>query len=195
VEQSSGVEQPQSIGSRGSGGDDDPITRFDTECSSYDGGVEDVPSGVCCTDSPLFVVPPTPRAHNDSSLWNAMISPLTKTVIKGVVWFQGEGDSSVQGGINYNCTFPGMIAEWRRAWHAGTGGLTEANFPFGFLQLGPVGCQCPALRSPNDVCNCPPSSIDVGWGLVRWSQTASYGCVCAHCPRAPCNTVQCSTVQ
>lgn len=76
-----------------------------------------LPQIISCS---LKKVPPTPRAHNDSSLWNAMIRPLTRTVIKGVVWFQGEGDSSVQGGINYNCTFPAMIAAWRRAWHAGT---------------------------------------------------------------------------
>ena len=32
-----------------------------------------------------------------------------------------------------------MMDEWRREWHAGTGGGTDANFPIGFVQIGPLG--------------------------------------------------------
>jgi hypothetical protein len=32
-----------------------------------------------------------------------------------------------------------MMDEWRREWHAGTGGGTDPNFPIGFVQIGPLG--------------------------------------------------------
>lgn len=51
-----GVAQKQARASGSLLGADSHAPRFDTECSSYDGGVERVPSGICCTDPPLFVV-------------------------------------------------------------------------------------------------------------------------------------------
>ena len=34
-----------------------------------------------------------------------------------------------------SCTFPTMIASWRKHWHEASGGATPAQVPFGFMQL------------------------------------------------------------
>lgn len=147
-----------------------------TECSGYDGGVAPTNHSMCCTNPPDFVVPPTPRASAPSSLWHAMIYPFTTTVIKGAIWFQGESDSSPAGSKLYNCTFPAMIKSWRSMWHHNTAGATDPLFPFGFVQLGAVGCTCNAGQS-RSMCNCPGNDPRTGPDFMglRWSQTASTG--------------------
>ena len=47
-----------------------------------------------------------------------------------------------EGDYHYNCTFPGMIADWRKNWKAAPspGGL---GFPFIFAQLSPYMDQAP----------------------------------------------------
>ena len=32
-----------------------------------------------------------------------------------------------------------MMSTWRQRWHEGTGGATDPTFPFGFVQVGPMG--------------------------------------------------------
>jgi sialate O-acetylesterase len=59
-------------------------------------------------------------------LYNAMIHPLTRFPIKGVIWYQGE--SNVGRAEQYRRRFPVMIRDWRRAWGIG-------DFPFLFVQL------------------------------------------------------------
>jgi len=41
-----------------------------------------------------------------------MIAPLQQTTIKGAIWYQGEANSDISD--PYACTFPGMIASWRK---------------------------------------------------------------------------------
>ena len=67
-----------------------------------------------------------------------------------------------------------MIADWRATWKAGTG-QTDAEFPFGFVQLnsvsnGPVYDDPPAAAEGGD-----PYSPSFGYGGIRWAQTAGYG--------------------
>jgi len=63
----------------------------------------------------------------------------------------------------YQCTFPAMIAAWRAAWAIGTGGQTDPQFPFGFVQLSVWG----------DPTNPPHPGEYVA--TVRYGQTANYG--------------------
>jgi len=96
--------------------------------------------------------------NQPSALWNSMIHPLLPLSIKGVIWYQGEGN--VNFPQQYNCTFPEMIRDWRQKFNAGSQGQTDANFPFGFVQLS-------AYRDN-------PAYTKRFPGL-RWAQTAGYG--------------------
>jgi sialate O-acetylesterase len=59
-------------------------------------------------------------------LFNAMVSPLIPFAFKGVIWYQGEANAD--RAHEYRKSFPLMITDWRKHWHAG-------NFPFYFVQL------------------------------------------------------------
>eukprot|EP00911_Craspedida_sp_UC1_P001902 UC1_evm2s1460 len=76
------------------------------------------------------------KSELPTHLFNAMVSPLLNHTIKGVIWYQGEANSGSP--ISYGCRQPAMIADWRAKWHAGSGGHTDALFPFGICQLAPV---------------------------------------------------------
>lgn len=47
-------------------------------------------------------------------LSNAMLNPLTRTPVRGVLWYQGE--SNVSRAAQYARTLPLMMADWRRRW-------------------------------------------------------------------------------
>lgn len=61
-------------------------------------------------------------------LYNAMIAPLTHFAIRGVIWYQGENNASVEQTPVYANLFQTMIRDWRRNWGVG-------DFPFLFVQL------------------------------------------------------------
>lgn len=58
--------------------------------------------------------------------YNAMIHPLTRFPVKGVIWYQGEANWDRPA--EYRHLFPTLIRDWRRAWR-------EADLPFYFVQL------------------------------------------------------------
>jgi len=62
-----------------------------------------------------------------SSLYNAMIAPLTDFKISGVLWYQGE--SNTANGENYKDLFTKMISSWRTEWNT--------DFPFYYAQIAP----------------------------------------------------------
>ena len=39
------------------------------------------------------------------------------------------------GMLNYHCTFPAMINDWRLKFTTATHGQVDAQFPFGFVQV------------------------------------------------------------
>ena len=100
-----------------------------------------------------------PKNPSDSSLWNSMINPLLKLTIFGAVWYQGEANSDYNRDF-YNCTFPGMIDDWRKNWYISSNQSTNPVFPFGFVQLA----------------NYDVETQSVGYyPALRWHQTADYG--------------------
>lgn len=58
-------------------------------------------------------------------LYNAMIAPLTNYSVKGVIWYQGEANTS--RALEYEKLFPAVIQDWRNHW--------QQNFPFLYVQL------------------------------------------------------------
>jgi len=70
------------------------------------------------------VAPNSP--NNPTLLYNAMVHPLSKYTIKGVIWYQGEGNST--RAHQYRRLFPKLIEDWRNTWKQG-------DFPFYFTQL------------------------------------------------------------
>ena len=59
-------------------------------------------------------------------MYHAMIAPLTRFPIKGVIWYQGESNAGKHE--EYKELFSAMITNWRTAWGIG-------DFPFLFVQL------------------------------------------------------------
>lgn len=72
--------------------------------------------------------PPANNARENSSLYNAMIAPLTQLAIRGAIWYQGE--SNVFRAEQYRTSFPLMIVDWRKAFGRG-------DFPFYYVQIAP----------------------------------------------------------
>jgi len=77
-----------------------------------------------------FIIP-----TNHSCLFNSMIYPFTRLVIYGVIWDQGEGNGAGSTDDTYACSFAKMIGTWREIWNQRTNGITDLEFPFGFVQV------------------------------------------------------------
>jgi sialate O-acetylesterase len=77
--------------------------------------------------------PPIPS--QPSALFNSMIYPFTRTVIYGIIWYQGEANGAPFLDKTYACSFAKMIQYWRQIWNERTNGITDIQFPFGFVQV------------------------------------------------------------
>jgi sialate O-acetylesterase len=73
--------------------------------------------------------PPNPYVRRPGALYNGMIAPLHKLPIRGVIWYQGEGDAAFPEW--YETLFPALIRSWRAAW--------GRELPFLFVQLSTFG--------------------------------------------------------
>ncbi len=63
--------------------------------------------------------------NHGTAIYNAMIHPIARLPIKGVIWYQGE--SNAGRAWQYREAFPLLIRDWRRLW--------GSEFPFLFVQL------------------------------------------------------------
>jgi sialate O-acetylesterase len=84
--------------------------------------------------------------HGPAELYNAMLAPITAFPIRGVVWYQGERNTSLRRAMVYSRLLETLIRDWRQAWG-------EGDFPFLFVQLpnfkagrGAWGTAWPELR-------------------------------------------------
>lgn len=72
-------------------------------------------------------------------LFNAMVAPLLKYNIKGVIWLQGE--SNRHESELYEKLFPAMVSDWRKQWGLG-------DFPFYYGQIAPYGSSDATRNGP-----------------------------------------------
>lgn len=88
--------------------------------------------------------PVEPVGPNDlkrpSGLYNYMIAPLQQFTIKGIIWYQGEGNAAYP--VQYRTLFPSLISSWRQQWGQG-------DFPFLFVQLAAFNKMNPEPEDPN----------------------------------------------
>lgn len=101
--------------------------RFPAEKAAWEKG--EAIALVAHTPNPMpwplpLVGPGTPYALN--GLYNGMIAPLQPYAIRGVIWYQGEGNWPRPA--EYAELLPEMIRSWRAQWGQG-------DFPFYFVQL------------------------------------------------------------
>jgi sialate O-acetylesterase len=69
----------------------------------------------------------TPAHQKASATYNGMIAPIINFVIKGAIWYQGEGNI---GSKEYPALMEAMVANWRKDFGIG-------QFPFYFVQIAP----------------------------------------------------------
>ena len=86
---------------------------------------------------PAGPVSPFTTVSSPSVLYNGMIAPLLPYAIRGVIWYQGESNSS--DAALYRILFSCMIADWREKWGRG-------DFPFLFTQIAPHPAFPPEIR-------------------------------------------------
>ncbi|HWC88529.1 MAG TPA: sialate O-acetylesterase, partial [Pirellulales bacterium] len=82
-------------------------------------------------------------------LFNGMIHPLMPLPIRGVIWYQGESNTSRPA--EYRKLFPLLIEDWRRGWK-------QPDLPFYFVQLASF---LPPPSDPNE---------NSGWAELREAQ-------------------------
>jgi sialate O-acetylesterase len=78
--------------------------------------------------APEFPWRPLQQMWRPAGLYNAMIAPLTRYTIRGVIWYQGESNSRLDRAFMYERLFQTMIRDWRDRWN-------EGDFPFLFVQI------------------------------------------------------------
>lgn len=85
-------------------------------------------------------------------LYNAMIHPLLGYRLRGMLWYQGESDTTRPA--EYGRLFPLLIEDWRRRFGQG-------ELPFHFVQLPNYS---EAAKDPNE---------PAGWAAIREAQAAT----------------------
>ena len=85
--------------------------------------------------------------ENWCSIYNAMINPLIRIPIKGVLWYQGESNFQDPGDLYYH-KMRALVNGWRKKWGQG-------DFPFYYVQLA-------SMYGVND-----NPEVDWGYGLIR----------------------------
>jgi sialate O-acetylesterase len=81
-----------------------------------------------------------------SSLYNGMIAPVTPLAIRGVIWYQGEANSSLDRAPLYHRLLSALIGDWRRQF-------AQGDFPFLYAQISSY-----------------EASPEEDWGMLRDAQ-------------------------
>lgn len=137
------------------------------------------------------IEPWTVSDAGSGAMYNAMIAPLHRFPICGVIWYQGETNVIQNDGLKYFDRMKALIEGWRKKWNL--------DFAFYFVQLAPhTGyqdgnlppvweAQVESLKLPKtgmavvtDVTGNvgdihPRNKLDVGNRLALWALAKTYG--------------------
>jgi len=81
--------------------------------------------------------------QSESALWNAMMAPLTKTSVRGAVWYQGS--TNVNWNLDYySCHIAALVQDWKKTFEEGhVAAENGLAFPFGIFQV----CQIDVFKN------------------------------------------------
>lgn len=101
-----------------------------------------------------------------SGLYNAMIAGLQRYPVRGVLWYQGEGN--VHNPRRYASTFPELIRSWRRAWN-------DPELFFLFVQISSLEKHAPKQKTLTEEFYKQLKPRESNWAELREAQgTALY---------------------
>ncbi len=101
-----------------------------------------------CPDADRQPFDPLSNFQQPSGLYGGMIAPVIPYRLRGVIWYQGEGNS--ERAYQYRTIFPALIRDWRKNWGQG-------DFPFLFVQISSYR-EAPEMPRPSE------------WGELREAQ-------------------------
>lgn len=112
------------------------------------------------SSGPRPVAPLGPKAYQrPSGLYECMIKPLQPYTIKGVIWYQGEGNSGRYE--EFRTLFPAFVEGWRTTWQ-------NPDLPFYFVQLPPYkDASWPHFRQ---------AQLDCATSIAHCGMVVSEGC-------------------
>jgi sialate O-acetylesterase len=117
------------------------LTEWDRRIAAYDSALAKPPDA----KAPANAEPPRdPRQvqMRPAVLFNGMIRPLVPFAIRGVIWYQAEGNN---GDPNLERCFTTLVTSWRDAWQ-------QSRLPFLFVQLPRYGGFRPETRDAQARC-------------------------------------------
>ena len=108
--------------------------------------------------------------YQPTALYNAMIAPLTNYAIRGVLWYQGEGNTG--RAFEYQERLTAMINDWRNKWQLGAFPFLYVQLPsFGDMQYLPSESAWARLRDEQlKTLSVPNTAMAVAIDLGHWNE-------------------------
>lgn len=95
---------------------------------------------------PVSLKPEFSAQNEPTGLYNTMVAPVINYTIKGMVWYQGESNTS--RAFEYGKLLKALIADWRNSWQQGNTPFIYAQLPnFNEVQYSPAESSLAQLRN------------------------------------------------
>ncbi|MGZ0654584.1 sialate O-acetylesterase [Coraliomargarita sp. W4R72] len=106
--------------------------RFDDELSAYQASVDAAKQAGEPEPTKSFFLRKGPMGPNHFqrpyALYNGCVAPIMPYAVRGVVWYQGEGNSQKHRAVYYESLLEGLVNSWRAGWE-------QEALPFLVVQL------------------------------------------------------------
>src|ERR1035437_375644 len=112
---------------------------------------------------------PIALEYQPTALFNAVVAPLINYTIKGILWYQGEGN--ISNASDYEKLLPAMIADWRGRWKQNDVPFIYVQLPnFGEVQYLPSESPWAVLREAQlKTLSVPNTGMAVAIDLGEWN--------------------------